>query len=76
MVDCGIIIDTVPKQINTIQDKQNNPNVYLSMGETAENVARKYKLSRQEQQEFAISSHQKAHAAQLNEKFNDEGTRR
>ena len=53
---------------------EDNPNVYLSMGETAENVARKYKLSREEQQEFAISSHQKAHAAQLNKKFDDEIT--
>ena len=51
-----------------------NPNVYLSMGETAENVAKKYKLSRQEQQEFAILSHEKAHAAQSEEKFSDEIT--
>ena len=51
-----------------------NPNVYLSMGETAENVAKNYKLSRQEQQEFAILSHEKAHAAQSEEKFSDEIT--
>ena len=53
---------------------EDNPNVYLSMGETAENVAKRYQISRQEQQEFAISSHQKAYAAQSNEKFDEEIT--
>lgn len=53
---------------------QTNPNVYLSMGDTAENVAKKYNLSRQEQQEFAISSHQKASYAQTNNHFKDEIT--
>ena len=32
----------------------------ISMGNTAENVARKYNLTREIQQEFAVSSHQKA----------------
>jgi len=44
---------------------QDNPNVYLSMGKTAENVATKYQLTREIQQEFAISSHQKASEAEL-----------
>ena len=44
---------------------QDNPNVYLSMGKTAENVATKYQLTREVQQEFAISSHQKASEAEL-----------
>lgn len=35
-----------------------------SMGETAENVAEKYKISREEQDEFALTSHQRAVAAQ------------
>ena len=51
-----------------------NPNVYLSMGITAENVAKKYKITREAQQEFAIDSHQKANFAQLNNHFNDEIT--
>ena len=51
-----------------------NPGVYLSMGETAENVAKKYNISRQDQQEFAISSHEKAYSAQLEGKFLDEMT--
>jgi 3-oxoadipyl-CoA thiolase len=36
----------------------------LSMGETAENVADKWKISREEQDTFALASHQKAAAAQ------------
>ena len=35
----------------------------LSMGETAENVAEKWKISREEQDAFALASHQKAAAA-------------
>jgi len=54
------------------EDQNNNPNLYLSMGITAENVARKYNISRQEQQEFAIKSHEKAYMAQKNGKFNNE----
>ena len=52
-----------------------NPNVYLSMGDTAENVAKKYNLSREIQQDFAISSHQKAHYAEMNNNFTDEITK-
>ena len=52
-------------------DKE-NPNVYFSMGITAENVAKRYKISRTEQQEFAIQSHQKANEAEVNGKFKNE----
>jgi len=52
-----------------------NPNVYLSMGDTAENVANKYNLSREIQQDFAISSHQKASYAEMNNNFTDEITK-
>jgi len=51
---------------------EDNPNVYLSMGTTAENVANKYQLSRKDQQEFAILSHQKAHEAESKGKLKDE----
>ena len=51
-----------------------NPNVYFSMGITAENVAKKYNITRKEQQEFAISSHQKASEAQSKGYFNNEIT--
>ena len=53
---------------------ESNPNVYLSMGNTAENVAKKYNLSREVQQDFSISSHKKAFNAQNQNYFNDELT--
>jgi acetyl-CoA acetyltransferase len=43
-----------------------------SMGETAENIAEKYKISREEQDEFAYNSHAKAVKAQKDCKFQDE----
>ncbi|MCB1783768.1 MAG: thiolase family protein [Alphaproteobacteria bacterium] len=48
------------------------PQAYISMGETAENLAKKYKISREEQDEFAVSSHLKAAAAAKSGKFKDE----
>ena len=48
------------------------PAAYMGMGETAENVAKKYGLSRAEQEEFAVLSHQKAAAAQAAGKLSDE----
>ncbi len=48
------------------------PQAYMSMGETAENVARKYGIGRSEQESFAVRSHQKAYAAQSRSGFNDE----
>ena len=54
--------------------EKENPNVYFSMGITAENVAKKYNITRKEQQEFAISSHQKAFEAQSKGNFNNEIT--
>ena len=51
---------------------EDNPNVYLSMGTTAENVAKKYQLTRKDQQDFAILSHQKASEAEIKGNFKDE----
>ena len=51
-----------------------NPNVYFSMGITAENIAKKYNLTRKEQQEFAIYSHEKAFNAQSKGNFDNEIT--
>src|SRR5919112_265804 len=39
---------------------KDEPDYYLSMGLTAEAVAKEYKVSREEQDEFSYSSHQKA----------------
>jgi acetyl-CoA C-acetyltransferase len=42
------------------------------MGNTAENVAQKYQITRQQQDEFAVASQNKAEAAQKGGKFKDE----
>ena len=49
-----------------------HPEAYMSMGETAENVAGKYRISRRQQDEFALASHTKAAAAQAGGKLSDE----
>ena len=54
------------------KSNEENPNLYFSMGITAENVAKKYKIERRAQQDFAISSHQKAYQAQLKGNFKNE----
>ena len=50
----------------------NMPQAYVSMGNTAENVAEKYKVSREEQDAFAYRSHQRAAAAIKEGKFDAE----
>ena len=51
---------------------QASPNTYLNMGLTGENVARQYKLSREEIDEFSLNSHLKAAAAIAKGNFKDE----
>lgn len=41
------------------------PDAYIGMGLTAENVAKKFKIERKAQEEFALASHRKAAAADL-----------
>lgn len=48
------------------------PAAYMSMGETAENVAKQYNLSRSQQDDFAILSQQKAATAQQQGLFKEE----
>ncbi|HEV7377475.1 MAG TPA: acetyl-CoA C-acyltransferase [Pyrinomonadaceae bacterium] len=48
------------------------PDFYLNMGLATENVARKYEVSREEQDAFALQSHQRAARALDEEKFKDE----
>ncbi len=62
----GLTYDPHP-QLN-----KDNPNVYMSMGITAENVAKKFNISRKEQQDFAISSHNKANLARESNMFDNE----
>ena len=49
-----------------------HPGVYIGMGQTAENLARQYEVTREEQDSFALRSHQRAAAAQDAGKFDDE----
>lgn len=48
------------------------PGAFCSMGETAENVAQKFQVTRADQEAFAVSSHQKASAAQASGALGDE----
>jgi acetyl-CoA acyltransferase len=48
------------------------PDFYLNMGLATENVARKYEVTRDEQDEFATRSHTRAAAALDADKFKDE----
>lgn len=52
----------------------NRPEVYISMGLTAENVAKKYGVNREDQDSFAYRSHQKAITAWENGKFDNQIT--
>jgi len=48
------------------------PEAYVTMGETAENIAKKWEIGREEQETFALESHIKASAAQREDRFEDE----
>ncbi len=48
------------------------PAAYISMGETAENLARKYQIPRSQQEGFAVDSHRKAAAARAHGRFAEE----
>ncbi len=48
------------------------PQAYIGMGETAENLAKKYDISRTQQEEFAVASHHKAAKAAEGGQFKDE----
>jgi acetyl-CoA acyltransferase len=52
--------------------KEGNQDYYWGMGLTAEAVANKYNVSREDQDEFAFNSHQKALKAQAENRFKDQ----
>ena len=52
--------------------KEGHEDYYWGMGLTAEAVAQKYKVSREDQDEFAFNSHQKALKAQAEDRFQDQ----
>src|ERR1700758_2456098 len=51
---------------------QNKPEIYWSMLQTAENVAKRYSISKERQDEYGVQSQQRAAAAQEAGRFNDE----
>jgi acetyl-CoA C-acetyltransferase len=52
--------------------KQNKPEVYWPMLQTAETVAKRYNISREKQDEYGVRSQQRAAKAQAEGKFKDE----
>jgi acetyl-CoA acyltransferase len=62
----GNVVRPNPKLVDTY------PDYYLNMGLTAENLARKYEITREQADEFSFGSHQKAAAAIQAGKFKDE----
>ncbi|WP_394907069.1 acetyl-CoA C-acyltransferase [uncultured Mesonia sp.] len=52
--------------------KEGNEDYYWGMGLTAEAVANQYKVSREDQDEFAFNSHQKALKAQAEDRFQEQ----
>jgi acetyl-CoA C-acetyltransferase len=52
--------------------KQHKPELYWPMLQTAETVAKRYRISRERQDEYGVQSQQRAAAAQAAGKFNDE----
>ncbi len=62
----GNVIRPNPKIVDTY------PDYYLNMGLTAENLAKKYEITREQADEFSLGSHQKAAAAINGGKFKDE----
>src|SRR5690625_3280892 len=51
---------------------ENAPEYYMGMGHTAEEVANRYGVSREDQDAFAVESHKRAEQAIKEGKFNDE----
>ena len=70
-------ISCVQQEMNThmLQDswlKEHKPEIYWSMLQTAENVAKRYNVSKERMDHYGAGSQQKACAAQAAGKFNDE----
>ena len=62
----GNVVRPNPHMVDTY------PDYYLNMGLTAENLARKYEITREQADEFSYNSHQKALAAIAAGNFKDE----
>lgn len=62
----GYVVRPNPELVN------NHPEIYINMGLTAEKVAKKYNVSREDQDAFAYRSHERAVNAQKNNLFGDQ----
>jgi acetyl-CoA acyltransferase len=60
------------KIVPNIRMAETFPQAYVGMGETAENVAMKYGITRKEQDEFALESNNRALAANKNGNFKEQ----
>jgi acetyl-CoA C-acetyltransferase len=58
--------------IDSLMEGLTDPVCHLVMGQTAEVLAEEFKISRKEQDEYAVQSHKKAFKAQRENKFKDE----
>ena len=58
--------------INEVWLKQNKPEIYWTMLQTAEQVAKRYNIARELQDEYGVRSQQRAAKGQAEGKFNDE----
>lgn len=68
----GMRMGNSPLVDGMYRDGFNDPLSGLVMGETAENLARQYKISRDEQDEYALRSQQRAQAASESNRFKEE----
>src|SRR3989338_7072283 len=59
-------------EIDTLWEGLTDPIVNQIMGETAENLAQEFKISRKDQDQFSLLSHQRAFRAAREAKFKDE----
>lgn len=66
------IMGNTPSLSPDIFSRDENMGIAYGMGLTAEKVAEQWKVSREDQDAFALASHQKALAAQTAGEFNDE----
>lgn len=60
------------KVVPNVNVAMENPDHYWGMGLTAEQVAKEYKISREQQDEFSLKSHQNALKAQSDNRFGDQ----
>ncbi|HWV81723.1 MAG TPA: acetyl-CoA C-acyltransferase [Hyphomicrobiaceae bacterium] len=83
--DAGIIVAGGLESISLVQNEnankfrtrdewlvENKPEIYWSMIQTADNVAKRYGISRETQDEYALESQRRTASAQQAGKFNDE----